>query len=161
MSYDNKIDDNQQECLVFVCVDGSQNATRAFEWYHKHCYRKDHVVGIVYISSRLEKPLTKNNEIINVKDENLKNDGTAIIQRFLCLCFQYGMKARIYTARQKDSIGHTICDLVKESNPDSIVIGQRGVGLVKRTLYGSVSEHILHHAHKPVLIVPPGKKGEC
>lgn len=36
---------------------------------------------------------------------------------------------------------------------DLIVLGARGLGTLKRLLVGSVSEHVLRHAHCPVLIV--------
>ncbi|MBK5224126.1 MAG: universal stress protein [Acidimicrobiia bacterium] len=38
---------------------------------------------------------------------------------------------------------------------DLIVIGSRGRGFFGRMLLGSVSGHVVHHAHRPVLIVPP------
>jgi nucleotide-binding universal stress UspA family protein len=37
-----------------------------------------------------------------------------------------------------------------------VVIGSRGLGAVKSALFGSVSSGLLHHAHRPVLVVPPG-----
>jgi nucleotide-binding universal stress UspA family protein len=36
-----------------------------------------------------------------------------------------------------------------------IVIGSRGLGSVKSALFGSVSSGLLHHARRPVLVVPP------
>lgn len=38
-----------------------------------------------------------------------------------------------------------------------VVIGSRGLGAVKSALFGSVSSGLLHHAHRPVLVVPPGE----
>jgi nucleotide-binding universal stress UspA family protein len=36
-----------------------------------------------------------------------------------------------------------------------LVIGSRGQGSVRSALFGSVSSGLLHHAHRPVLVVPP------
>lgn len=33
-----------------------------------------------------------------------------------------------------------------------IVMGSRGLGTIRRTILGSVSEYVLHHSHVPVMI---------
>ena len=43
-------------------------------------------------------------------------------------------------------------DMAKTENAGLIVIGTRGLSALKRTLVGSVSDHVLHHAHCPVVI---------
>ena len=63
-----------------------------------------------------------------------------------------------YCVERKGSIGEAICDLAKEKKVCCIVMGQRGLGLVERTLFGSVSEYVLHNANTTVVIVPPHDK---
>ena len=50
------------------------------------------------------------------------------------------------------SPGEGICKVAKEVNADLIITGTRGLGSVRRTLLGSVSDYILHHAHVPVIV---------
>ena len=45
-----------------------------------------------------------------------------------------------------------ILRVAEEEKVEFIITGTRGVSQVRRTLLGSVSDHVLHHAHVPVLI---------
>ncbi|MFJ7910489.1 universal stress protein [Kitasatospora sp. NPDC096204] len=42
---------------------------------------------------------------------------------------------------------------------DLLVVGSRGAGLWGRLSLGSTSTEIVHHAHLPVVVVPPGPEG--
>ena len=45
-----------------------------------------------------------------------------------------------------------ILRVAEDEKVEFIITGTRGVGQVRRTLLGSVSDHVLHHSHVPVLI---------
>ena len=96
------------------------------------------------------------------QQQQQQEDDTAIIQKYLSLCVQRGMKTKIFSKpRDKsDSVGQVICSLIKRHRPSVVVIGQRGQGVVQRTLFGSVSEYVLNHGHTPMLIVPPEKQAK-
>lgn len=47
----------------------------------------------------------------------------------------------------------TITEYAKEINADLIIMGSRGLGLVRGVLLGSVSKYVLEHTKCPVLIV--------
>lgn len=51
--------------------------------------------------------------------------------------------------------GEVICHTANKENANHIVMGSRGLGTVRRTLLGSVSDYCLHHCHVPVSVVPP------
>ena len=50
-----------------------------------------------------------------------------------------------------------ILRIARERDVGAIVVGQRGVSGAERTLLGSVSTAIVHHADRPVLVVPADK----
>ena len=53
-------------------------------------------------------------------------------------------------------VGHpvdTVLAVAKELNVDLIVVGARGLNPAQRFLVGSMSDRIVHHADRPVLVV--------
>lgn len=56
-----------------------------------------------------------------------------------------------------EEVGPSIVSEAKAANADLIVLGTRGMNTLRRTLLGSVSDYVLHHATVPVAVVPPEK----
>ena len=54
--------------------------------------------------------------------------------------------------------GEAIVAQAAENHANLIVMGSRGLNAVRRTFTGSVSDYVIHHAHIPVLVVPPHQK---
>lgn len=48
--------------------------------------------------------------------------------------------------------GEAIVKAAHKQHVDLIVTGTRGLGTVRRTILGSVSDYIIHHAHVPVIV---------
>ena len=48
--------------------------------------------------------------------------------------------------------GHGIIKRAEELKVDLIVMGTRGLGVIRRTILGSVSDYVVHHAKIPVVI---------
>lgn len=51
-----------------------------------------------------------------------------------------------------ESPGPGIVKNVKEIGASFVVMGTRGLGTVRRTIMGSVSDYVLHHSPVPVMI---------
>ncbi|XP_073236898.1 uncharacterized protein [Porites lutea] len=56
--------------------------------------------------------------------------------------------------------GEVICKLAEDEKANLIVMGSRGMGTLRRTFLGSVSDYCVHHAHIPVVVVPPPNRHE-
>ncbi|TDC59479.1 universal stress protein [Actinomadura sp. GC306] len=54
----------------------------------------------------------------------------------------------------------SIVDTADELNASLIVTGSRGLAGARSMILGSVSTRVLHHAHRPTLIVPPPKEDD-
>merc|ERR1719495_2421957 len=50
-------------------------------------------------------------------------------------------------------VGATILEYAQKMHGDMIVLGHRNLSGLKRTIYGSVSDKVLHHSPVPVLVV--------
>ncbi|KAI9008725.1 hypothetical protein DFJ74DRAFT_688382 [Hyaloraphidium curvatum] len=52
-----------------------------------------------------------------------------------------------------------ISEYVETKKPDVLVVGSRGMGAVRRLMIGSVSDHLVHNASCPVLVVKEPNQG--
>jgi nucleotide-binding universal stress UspA family protein len=55
---------------------------------------------------------------------------------------------------RREEIATDILAVAGEIDADVIVLGTRGRGAVKSLVLGSVSNAVLHHADRPVLVIP-------
>src|SRR5438093_2541700 len=61
--------------------------------------------------------------------------------------------AAITVVRRGDP-AREICGLAAQRDARLLVVGSHGWGALRRLVFGSVSTGVLHHAKKPVLVVP-------
>jgi len=76
---------------------------------------------------------------------------STVINPFEQQCIQRSMNYQVILHMGKP--GEGVIDLVKEHNPDLLVIGSRGLSSFRRKLDTSVSEYVYYKANIPVLIV--------
>jgi nucleotide-binding universal stress UspA family protein len=68
-----------------------------------------------------------------------------------------GLLAQPRIAERHDDIAAAMLAVAADVDAAVIVLGTRGLGGVKSLMLGSVSHAVLHHADRPVLVVPsPG-----
>ncbi len=66
-----------------------------------------------------------------------------------------GVNAELVVETTHHSTAHAIVEAAEAAKVDAIVCGTRGLGGLQGALLGSVSKELLHHAHVPVIVVPP------
>ncbi|CAK8681898.1 unnamed protein product [Clavelina lepadiformis] len=50
------------------------------------------------------------------------------------------------------SPGETLASFLESENADLVIVGSRGMGKIRRTVLGSVSDFLVHHAKVPVVV---------
>lgn len=75
----------------------------------------------------------------------------ALLEKAKEICAGRGVDAETLT--EVGDPQSTICDAVQRLNISLLVLGERGIGKIKRAIQGSVSSYCLHNAKCPVLVV--------
>lgn len=139
---------------ILVPVDGSKNSFRAVAHagYLAACIGAE--VGLLYV-------------LLSYKDLqiNAQVGNNPIPQQFFDSDRDYGQKVleeaanclpaeiKTHCFGEFGSPAEIIPIFAAKNNYDLIVIGNRGLGVIKELVMGSVSHYVLHHAQCPVLII--------
>ncbi|CAH8652920.1 unnamed protein product [Heterobilharzia americana] len=145
-------------------VDGSEHSERAFKWYMDNIMKLTDGLYLVHIVEPLSAGL---NYSLASKSPSMKDDfsrhmnslidsGRTLREKFLSRCEEAGLSAR-FTIHVGTKPGENIVRLAQENAANLVIVGNRGIGTVRRTFLGSVSDYILHNVNVPVIIIPPPK----
>ncbi|XP_069137191.1 universal stress protein Sll1388-like [Argopecten irradians] len=120
--------EDQPQKTNIVCMDGSEEAEKAFKsiWQPSD-------YGLILQAYREEEKradaivekLQQDLKVSGVKGEVLKSSGEA---------------------------GPTVIGIAQNRKANMILTGCRGLGTMRRTFLGSVSDYIMHHSEVPVLV---------
>ncbi|MGW0806168.1 universal stress protein [Nonomuraea sp. NPDC002799] len=145
---------------ILVAYDGSADSRSAIEFAAKHLAAEPTLVVTVWepLLVQLKKyPLAAGaldadtEDAAHAQADQLAKEGAE-------LALAAGLADVTYRAvADNESIWKTIVDVADEIDASLIVTGSRGLAGVRSVLLGSVSNHVLHHARRPTLIVPPPK----
>lgn len=128
---------------VLVGIDGSEHSIKAFEY-------------AVQIGEKIGSKFT----LVNVQEPRIYDYAPKTAEE---LGYRILSSAISALGKEKSQIekkvefgvpSDKIVQLAEKGNYDLIVMGNRGLGTVKRFLLGSVSDDVCHKAKCPVLIVP-------
>uniref|UniRef100_A0A453LTK5 UspA domain-containing protein n=1 Tax=Aegilops tauschii subsp. strangulata TaxID=200361 RepID=A0A453LTK5_AEGTS len=156
---------------VVAAVDASEESLHALSWALDNVVRPhpgasvvvvhvqhhaDHfaypVAGHGIASGLQYVPPTAVDSVRKTHEENSRRVVSAALD--VCRQKQASATAAVVEGDAKEAI----CRAVEDMHADLLVLGSRGLGMIKRALLGSVSDYLVHHASCPVLIVKPPNK---
>lgn len=137
---------------IVVGVDGSEDGERALRWALETAQRRDLSILLVHgldVGLSAADPYGGGYVL-----EQLQDAGRLALEAASKMCAGAGIECE-----SKLEMGSPGYLLVEESRGAAmLVIGSRGHGGFVGLLLGSVSNACVHHAHCPVVVVPPPER---
>ncbi|MER6951989.1 universal stress protein [Nonomuraea sp. NPDC000554] len=145
---------------ILIAYDGSADSRAAIEFAAKHLSAGPIVILTVWepLLVQLRKYPLAGAGVLSDAADDWQAEAERNAKEGAELATASGLSDVSYRAvADNESIWKTIVDVADELDASLIVTGSRGLAGVRSVLLGSVSNHVLHHAHRPTLIVPPVK----
>eukprot|EP00914_Ancora_sagittata_P001034 GHVO01002700.1.p1 GENE.GHVO01002700.1~~GHVO01002700.1.p1 ORF type:complete len:130 (+),score=14.85 GHVO01002700.1:36-392(+) len=115
-------------------------------------HKKDNKVLLTYSAEIPYQPVQPLREdIVNDILAKVRSDAIRIEEKFKKYLSEKEVKFEVKS--EFSHPGEYIITVAKDSNASMIVMGTRGMGTLRRTILGSVSDYVIHHAHCPVVVV--------
>ncbi|MBB6451807.1 nucleotide-binding universal stress UspA family protein [Salirhabdus euzebyi] len=138
---------------LLVAIDGSEHSKKAFQLALSMTKGQNVELVLLNVQPTYHSPNVKrfvNLQQIREYQEELSQEAFDIILSDANLADDVHLSKKV---RLGDP-GTEICKEAKEINATLIIMGNRGLGPIKRAVLGSVSYSVLHNATCPVTIVP-------
>lgn len=142
---------------VLVCIDDSEQAKKALDYYVNFLHRAGndvivtHCIEMPYIPER-ESLAARPDQVSRILGE-AREKANKVEDTYIAMCKEKGISIKVLLSDFDRNPGHFICDIASKENVGLVVMGCRGLGKIRRTLMGSVSDYVVHHAHCPVTVV--------
>ncbi|XP_045164790.2 universal stress protein YxiE-like [Mercenaria mercenaria] len=145
---------------IIIAVDGSQISMDAFKWYAERLHQEGDYVVVLYTPefrnlthvSVMAADMSLVQKIVD--DEKQRTDALLKKMRELMKTSEVQGEAK----QSQGDPGEQIVEAANELDASLIITGSRGLGTLRRTFLGSVSDYVVHHAHIPVLVYKPEHK---
>lgn len=134
---------------ILIAVDCSENSRHAFNYYITRIFRPGDSAILVYVCDPNPNCIMSAHQ----KEMGTVQEATKLFTELQAQCMAKHISATMVT--RSGVPGEQILNIHRQQNVEMIVLGSRGLGAIQRTIFGSVSDYVLHRASVPVVVVPP------
>ncbi|XP_048580194.1 uncharacterized protein LOC116619923 [Nematostella vectensis] len=145
---------------VLLAIDASHHSEEAVHFYFNNCFKPEqdflYVVHVVAHHPHMFHRKQDYEEALN----DINHKANILLENYNAKLKILLPEDRFEVALLKEmdgGVGHTLCQTAQDHDISLIIMSRRGLGLIRRSLMGSVSDYVLHHAHIPTIVVPPCK----
>ncbi|XP_048742834.1 universal stress protein in QAH/OAS sulfhydrylase 3'region-like [Ostrea edulis] len=143
-----------KERKVVIAMDGSTHSEYAFNWYLNSFRLPRDLVLLVHCIERHDRfhaalGMSDVKTICDILAQEEKEE-QLLKKQLEKRLIDHKLTGTVKTGVGKP--GELIVSAARHEKADLIVCGCRGVGKVRRTITGSVSDFIVHHSHVPVIV---------
>ncbi len=139
---------------ILVATDGSKNAFKALmktKQLAQHIGAKVTIINVASLPLPLN--ITSKDHMAIEQEALIRNEEKSLLLLEEALkCFE-GFNGEVCTVTRNGDAGEEIIEEAEKGDYDLIVMGSRGRGIFSRTILGSVSNKVLNHINKNVLII--------
>jgi len=164
---------------VLIAIDGSEESEYAFEFYVKNFHQPGNQLLVVHgvelppltrsvgfdprkvEQRRQPSPQRPNAHLVESAEmRQAVYDNLLDMEKKKVKNWEEGYAQKMRSHNLKGKIravfcgrpGHLVVETAREEKVSMIVMGTRGLDVLSRTILGSVSDYVLHHAQCPVII---------
>jgi nucleotide-binding universal stress UspA family protein len=142
---------------IIVGIDGSRHSRRALEWAVSEAAARHAPLTVLSVHQAVAGywgrpvPYPQDPELTKQARKEAQKETDDVLDEFDAGSRPPSVTVRTVTGLPAEEL------LAATKHADLLVVGARGTGGFKRLLLGSVSTHVTHHAHCPVVVVPADK----
>nr|XP_022329267.1 uncharacterized protein LOC111128105 [Crassostrea virginica] len=142
---------------IMIAMDGSEYSEGALKWFVQHLYKKDEdEVIVIHVTDHRQSgsygsnwmPVDPTTVHLAYKEEEEK--AKTIIKKIDAIMMDAGVQGNVVRAHGHP--GEQIVQKSEELGVTMIIIACRGLGTIRRTIMGSVSDYVVHHSSIPVIV---------
>jgi nucleotide-binding universal stress UspA family protein len=147
--------------MILLCFDGSESATHAIASAHELLGDISATVLHVWdppVSYLATDPFgglqAWNPSQVAELESAIEDRAQKVLDEGVALATKAGFAAEGRLERTVAAPWRTLLDVAEELDTQLIVVGARGLSTVESVMLGSVSNALVHHTKRPVLVVP-------
>lgn len=121
---------------IAIAVNQSEAAKRAFAWAAEQLYREGDTLIILHVDQGV-----------------VDKEGAQVVANYSEKCREASIAFQAMHIHSSLSAGPALARMVETIDPFLLVLGCRGRGMIARTLFGSVSDHVVRHCSCDIAVV--------